>query len=316
MSGELEQFDEGQRELDIRLGLGMFASAQQLEHLISITRQVELDAGQVLYTKGAPASQVVQVISGQVELRASTSTAWTISAGIAGLIDVLLGRPYARTAVTTTASRILELDAIDYLEYLEDNFDVTHRILARASSELGTQLVALTDVTSAFSFEPDGAPSSRFANVELSLLERIILLTHMPVFANVSMQALATLGQRAVEVRFAAGEMIAPAGQRSGVVSVLVQGAVDLALPGGRVARRTGPALLAHVEELADTPRITSAVAATPVIALQVDREEMLDQVEDHFDLARALLRYLAANQDAIEDVAVSAGLSLGLGWK
>ena len=317
VSVEIESVDEGQREIDLRLGLGIFASAAQLDHLLSISRQVDVAAGEVLYKRGDPARQVFQVMSGDVELRSPTSPSWRIEdTGTAGLIDFMLGRAHARTAVATRDVRMLELEGADYREYLEDNFDVSHRLLARMSSELAAQSAASGEAQTVFALAPTGPAPRKFANVEIPVIERMMLLSHMDVFAHASMQSLATLGQTATEVRFAPGDVIATARERATTVSVLVEGTVELALPGGHRALRTGRSLLAHVEELSDAPRVATVTAMTSVISLQLEREELLDRIEEHFDLALSLFRFVAACQERMNDITVAAGLPLGLAWK
>ncbi|CAN5778769.1 hypothetical protein BH11MYX2_BH11MYX2_29860 [soil metagenome] len=317
VSGEGTSSDDGRRELDIRVGLGVFASANQLEHLLSISRQVDLEAGQVLFKEGDPAVQVFHVMSGVVELRSPSAPLWTIEdAGTAGLIDFLLDRPHSRTAKTLSPTSVLELDAADYRDYLEDNFDVSHRILARMSSELAAQSAVSGETARMFGFDDGTRHIRRFAKVEIPVIDRMMLLRRMPVFAHASTQALATLGQGFKEVRFGAGDVIASAGERPSVVSVLVEGTVELTVLGGQPARRTGHALLAHVEELADAPRLATVTAVGDVVALQIERDELLDLLEEHFDLMLALFRFLTECQEQMNDVNSSAGVPLGLAWR
>ena len=81
----------------------------------------------------------------------------------------------------------------------------------------------------------------------------------------------------------------------------LVEGDVELALPNGALVRRSDRALLAHVEELATTPRQCAISARSPVIALRIEREDLLDLLEEHFELVTAMLAYLAREQDTLD---------------
>ena len=295
--------DEGRRELDVRVGFGLFASKGQLDSLISIARRVDVERGQVLYSRGKPTTTLFQIVAGEVELQAPEVPTWRVTdRGAVGLIDFAIGRSHARTATASTPCQLLELDAADYRDYLEDNYEVGHRILEQLSGRLVADMIASADPAK-FLARDDRDERGSFADVEIPLVERLLLLSRMPGFLGTSMQALANLAQRATERRFVAGEVIAAAGTDPGIVSLLVQGTVELALPNARVRRCTRD-FVAHVEELAVGPRQTTATAATEAIVLQLEREDLLDRIEEHFDLAMTLFAFIATEQERVNDVA------------
>lgn len=294
--------DEGRRELDVRVGFGVFASELQLGSLLSIARRVDVDAGQVLFTHGDPVATLFQVVAGQVELQAPGLPIWRVDdGGAVGLIDFAIGRPHARTAVTTMASQLLELDAADYRDYLEDNYEVGHRILSQLSGRLIADMIASPDPAQ-FLARDDIHESGSFADVEIPLVERLIILSRMPAFSGTSMQALANLAQRATERRFASGDVITTAGTTPNVVSLLVEGTIELELPSGRVQRHTRD-FVAHVEELAIGPRLVTATCVTDAIVLEIEHDDLLDRIEEHFDLSMKLFAFVAAEQERVNGV-------------
>lgn len=300
MSPDPTTADEGRRELDLRVGFGLFASETQLDSLLSIARRVDVEAGQVLFTRGEPTTTLFQIVVGQVELGAPELPSWKVrDGGAVGLIDFALRRPHARRAIATTASQLIELDAADYRDYLEDNFEVCHRIIAQLCGRLATDMIS-----DAARFLPNVAESDRrsYANVEIPLVERLILMSHVPAFRGTSTQALANLAQSALEHRYEAGEVIVRAGATTNLVSLLVEGTIELELPHGR-ARRTGRDLVAHLEELAVGPRLTTAIAVTPAIVLQLERDDLVDRIEEHFDLATTLLAFVATEQERVNEL-------------
>jgi CRP-like cAMP-binding protein len=293
--------DEGQRELDVRVGLGLSASDDQLDALLAIARQVDAPAEHVLHERGAVVTSIFLLVRGSVELRAPDAASRPVDEGATiGFADFLIARPHARTAVTTAPSRLLQVDAADYREYLEDQFELGRRILVR-TSELA--LAALLEHPALLGNTAEGSHRS-FADIEVPMVERLMMLSRMPVFRGGSMQGLADLAQVASEVRFEAGDEIVPAGPRSSRVAFLVEGEVELALPSGVRVRRSARDLLAHVEELATAPRQCSVTALTPTIVLQVEREDLLDLLEEHFDLFTATLAYVAEEQDKLDELA------------
>ena len=309
-------FNEGQRELDIRVGLGMFAAEAQLEHLLGIARQVDVAAGETLFARDAAVATLFQVMSGELEMRAPDRGTWRIAgAGTVGFVDFMLGRRHARTAITTTPVRLLELVASDYRDYLEENFEVSHRLIAHLSGEIMAAVVTGPDAAELLA--TPGRPRPRTsADVELPMVERLMMLSRMTAFAGASTQGLANLAQCAREVRYERGALIAFAGSRSNVVSVLVDGEVELELPSGVHVTRRGPNLVAHLEELATTPRLTTVTALSPATVLQIDRELLLDRFEEHFDLPLALFAFLARDQQRLNERAATAGEPLPTGWR
>ncbi|MBA3398311.1 MAG: cyclic nucleotide-binding domain-containing protein [Deltaproteobacteria bacterium] len=316
MSAEVPAIDEGQRELDIRVGLGIFASEAQLEHLLGIARQVDVEAGETLFARDAPVATLFQVITGELEMRAPDKASWRIAgAGTVGFVDFMLGRHHGRTAITTTPVRLIELDATDYRDYLEDNFDVSHRILAHLSGELINDAVSRPEAPQVLA--TPAAPRERsIAAVEIPMVERLMMLSRMPAFAGASTQGLADLAQAAAEVRLPGGTVLAAAGSRPTVVSILIEGEVQLELPSGVQVTRAGRCLAAHVEELATTARLTTVTAMSPVILLQLERELLLDRFEENFDLVMSLFGFLAREQEILNDLAAATGQPLATDWR
>jgi CRP-like cAMP-binding protein len=306
--------DEGQRELDVRVRLGLAGTDDQLAALLAIARQIDVPAGHVLYKRDDPASHGYELIAGEIELGAPGEPPWrVVEGGAIGFIDLLLGRTHARTAVTTSAARLLELDAADFREYLEDQFEVSYHMLVRLSTQLTTSLIALGEPFPLLAPRPASRTRS-FADIEIPIVERLTMLARMPLFRGGSMQGIANLAQSATEVRFAPGDVIAAAGDRPTVISFLVEGTVELAFPTGARVLRTGRELLAHVEELAPAPRRTTATAQTAAIVLQIEREDLLDRLEEHFDLVTAMLAYVAAELDTLNRA--GAGGDLAIDWR
>ncbi len=316
MARDVDTSDDGQRELDVRVGLGLFASEDQLGHLLAISRQVDVPAGHVLFERDTAVVSLFQVMSGEIEMRTPNRANWRVAgAGTAGFVDFMLGRPHARGAVSLTAARLVELDAAQYRDYLEDNFEVCHRIVSQLSADIIADLVANPETHDLLTSSAAARPRS-YAKLEIPIVDRLMMLSRMTAFRGASMQGLASLAQSAVEARFAPGEVIAAAGSSPTLVSLLVEGEVELELPTGRRFMRGARDFVAHAEELATTPRLIAVTAATPAIVLQIEREELLDRIEEHFDLAMSMLAFIAGEQEKLNDHAAAAGVPLSTDWK
>jgi CRP-like cAMP-binding protein len=304
--------DEVERELDVRAGLGLFASEKQLQQLLGIARQFDIKAGQVLAERGSPMKSVFQLADGEIEMRGNPGEpVWKIeNRGAVGFVDFMLGRPWSRTAVAVKASRVLELDAGAYRDYLEDNFEVGHQVIAQLGSRLMADILASDDAAGILGRTPprEGKRALDYQS-EVPLVVRIMLLARVPAFSGGTIQALANLAQVAREVRYARGEVIAEAGSVSSELAVLVAGEVTLTHPTQDLSVTRHPVdLVAHASELATGPRPLRVVASEDSLVLQIDREELLDRVEEHFELAMSMFAYIATVTEQLNNATAAAG--------
>ncbi len=308
--------DEGRRELDVRVGLGMFASEAQLEQLLAISRPVDVAAGHVLHAGDSPPTTIFQIISGEIELRAPDMPTWQVAAGgTVGFLDFMRGRRHSRTAVAITAASVLELDTTRYREYLEDNFEVGYRIMSQLSGAIMSGAISSPEAKELLSSVAVPHPGS-LAKVEVPMVERLMILSRMPAFAGATTQALANLARSTIETRFEPGQVVAAAGSSSSIVSLLVEGAVELELPNGLRVPRAGRGFLAHLEELTLTPRLSAVTASSALIVLEIEREELLDLLEEHFDLVMTILGSIAGELEKLNDVEAANATGLGTDWK
>ena len=310
----VEENGDVERELDVRAGLGLFASEGSLHQLLAIARQIELRPGAVLYEVGTPVRSVYQVTRGTLEMRLDGFPTWTVTGrGTLGFLDFMRARPHSRTAVATSESRILALDANNYLEFVEDNFEVGHQILAQLAGNLVEGILGVPDPALMLgrTIDQQNRPRS-YANVEVSLVDRVILLQRVPAFATGSVQALANLAQNAREARYEAGEVIVTAGQRTDEIMVLVGGQIELTSPTTDLKATRSPVdLLAGPAELATTARTLTATAIRDSVVLQIDREELLDRIEEHFELSQSMFSYIATQTEVLNNAKAIQGKTL-----
>jgi CRP-like cAMP-binding protein len=116
--------------------------------------------------------------------------------------------------------------------------------------------------------------------------ERLGALREGLGFAVNAIEALAQLAESVGEVSFAPGATIWRAGDQPAAMIVPVEGVVR-GVPGeSRV--------LGGLEMLAGRAHRATLTAVTAVRGLRVEREDFLDVLEDHQDLARDMLAMLA----------------------
>jgi CRP-like cAMP-binding protein len=117
------------------------ASAAELVRLSRVERIVPLNAGDTLFTSGAPAA-IVAVLAGQVELLGDGGPIDTAHPGdVLGEYETLAGRPMTTTARVTAAGTAMRLDRGELFELLADDIPLLQGIfsgLLRASGHAAT----------------------------------------------------------------------------------------------------------------------------------------------------------------------------------
>ena len=256
-----------------------FADAE-LEELAVIAENVvdtTFPAGAI----AAPAGRVPSLLL-VVEGRIETATASYGPREVFGSLEVIAGRALKSPAIAVLPTRVLQLGPADFANLLEDNFG----LLTNVRRTLARQLLATNPRARVRSRLPYKVRSET-----LGLVDRLVLLRHQITFATGRIQALASLAQSTREVRFRPGDTITRAGSPATSSFVLVEGTVRTA--DGRTLAPNDA--LGVLESLADAAYTVTADAVTPVRALECPSISLFDVIEDHTDLALALISRLAS---------------------
>jgi CRP-like cAMP-binding protein len=290
--GRLSDRDRIERELFLRSTIGRnLPSARELAELLS---DVAFQAGQVVYREGDPSDEIYFVRRGTVGLSRAGVVHEFGPGSVIGILDVEQDKPHARTATALTDVELLSLSSEDRLELLEDSFEHTRSLIRMTASRLdesGRRGGAEVDPTVSLAPKPE----------PLLLIERVFTLRDTPAFRKASIQALVSLAPSADEIRLAASELLFERGEARGVLFVVVAGCLELqgselgAPQAGGARHRYGSAsLLGGGPAFGDALTRHGARALTPAVVLRIREEDFYDVMEDHFDLARSVLSYLA----------------------
>jgi CRP-like cAMP-binding protein len=300
-----------ERELDLRAETPFAETEAELHQLLAIARHADFDDGEHVFERNAPVASVFLVTQGEVELVLDGQPSWKfINSGGIGFLDLMIARPYSRTAIARGEVRTLEIDASDFRDYMQDHADACHRILSLLSGRMFEEMIASPAALGLLA----GTPTAGTETDDPKLVDLLLLLQRVPAFSRATVQALANLAQSARVVKLAAGDVIAPAGKPSETLSILLRGEAELVHPDGRVHVRRKPIdFVAHVGELTVLPRPMTTRAAVDSIILQIDREELLDRLDEHFELVQSLFIHVAIHQEAFNDVASAAGGAIAL---
>lgn len=262
---------------------------------------VRLRAGDVLYRQGELADAHYFVVTGEIRLEAEGLPQWHLGErSLVGTLDITLERPRARNAIAERDSFVLRMPAGDWLDMLEDNFELTLRAVQGLADGVHRLSVELGD----FESDPPSPAGARMRpepSGSLGFVERMLLLRGVPLFAGAEVQALTNLAELATEVSYAAGELLVERDQPSESMFVVVSGEVTAARADSARVQRFGPGMLVFRYAAASPKDLGyDARADTPTRALRIAREDYYDVMEEHFALARSSMRALAAEREVL----------------
>jgi CRP-like cAMP-binding protein len=287
-----------ERELFMRsllFGRPLASGAKQLGRGM---RERFFEAGSVLYEAGAPADYVYFIVSGQVRLSAPGVPDWEFgSSSVIGGVDADLERPYTRTARALSDVEALVLNNDDRLEVLEDNFEQTRGMIRFMAERLYQMTQQLPGTDSVRELDYAACPKRE----PLPLVERVLTLRESPIFSRCGIQALVSLAPLIEEEQFAPGQILYEPGNTRGAFCVIACGTVEVSRGARQSISHYGPGtLVGGAAALADIERDERARAIDDGLALRVRLEEFFDVMEDHFDLARSVFAYLAAERERV----------------
>jgi CRP-like cAMP-binding protein len=263
-------------------------------------REVFFPAGTVIYRAGDPSDDIYFVVHGTISLtREGTVTRNLDARSVVGILDAIRERPHDRTATALTDVEALVLRDEDRLEMLEDSFEYTREIIMFSLIGLHELMLELPDMGFAEPAETGSLPEPD----ALPMIERVLTLRDVQAFGRASIQPLVSLAQLATEIRVRAGETLFAAGEVTGVFFVVARGCIELERSAPPGSARFGPAaIVGGIPALGDAERIYSARAVQGSVLLCFRESDFFDVLEDHFELARSVLAFIADQRVAIVD--------------
>ena len=261
-------------------------------------REVFFEAGSVLYEEGSASDDLFFIMQGVVALRRGGAPDWEFGPNsVIGILDADLDRPHARKAVALTDVEALALRTEDRLEVLEDNFEQTRAVILFTASRVHELALDLPD--SVCEKELDHGPE--IGPERLPLVERVLLLHDTAAFRRAGIQARVSLAPVADEFRVRAGDTLFRAGEVTGVFFVVASGTIELEHENSKRRLRFGPgSIVGGGAAFGDVERLYAAHALSDAVLLRLREEDFFDVMEDHFDLARSVLGYIAQEQEHV----------------
>jgi CRP-like cAMP-binding protein len=263
-------------------------------------REVFFPAGAVIYRAGDPSDDIYFVVRGTISLtREGTVTRNLDARSVVGILDAIRERAHDRTATALTDVEALVLRDEDRLEMLEDSFEYTREVIMFSLNDLHQLMLELPDM----GFGEPGESGPLPEPDQLPMIERVLTLREIQAFGRASIQPLVSLARLATEIRVRAGQTLFRVGEVSGVFFVVARGCVELERSAPPGSARFGPAaIVGGIPALGDAERIYSARAAEDSVLLCLRESDFFDVMEDHFELARSVLAFIADQRVAVVD--------------
>jgi CRP-like cAMP-binding protein len=261
-------------------------------------RDASFRAGETIYREGDFTRSIHFVTHGEVELSSVTVEPRRLGApAVIGVVDVNLRRPFSRTATAITDVRALVLREDDWIEALEEHFDFAHASVIRGADNLQTLHLA-TPPGGGFAEPPAASDEEPHA---LNLQERTRALRGISIFKTAGIQALALLATGATERALAPGERLFTRDDPAKTLLVVARGTIRIERENPVIRARFGPgSLVGGGASISFVKRPFTAEAEGAAVVLELQREDVIDALEDHVEMIHSILAGLAGEREHV----------------
>lgn len=284
-----------ERELLVRARLAHLAGPGIAPLVASVGEEVVLEPGAVLYRQGEPAHHLYAFVSGELELTAAGRPPVLLAnQGGLGALDILAGVPRSFTARALGPLRATRVTADDYLDFLEEHFELVVAALAGVTDDIHQHSLALPP-DGGFPLVPAPDPGD-WPAAPINLVQRIGLLRDSGVFRMANVQALVRLARLAREIRVEEGETVFLRGEAAGKFFLVAAGIVEAVHEAPALVATFGRGtLVCGYGALGAADDQYVATARSRAVVLSFSEEDFFDVMEEHFELTRSVLAGIAS---------------------
>lgn len=296
---------------------GVDAPDSVINELLSSMRDVQFHKRQTVFERGRNPDWFYIIRSGAIELRQEGKPPWKFTTGATfGIIDAMIRRPYQRDAVALDDSSCLAIRTADYFEMLEDHSSFAREVVAFQALRLQQRHLELPQPEKRFA-RPSEWRLLRPGAKKLGLVERLLVIRKVPAFASSTIQPLVSLAKRATSIVFAPGDVIFREGDEAENFWVIAAGRVAISRDGEEIVERGPGELIESFAAFGHQRRQYTSSAVTDVVMLALDKEVLFDRMEEHFELTRSVMAYVADEWARINqsDAMESGRSTLEGGW-
>ncbi len=252
------------------------------------------------FAVGDPSGDVFYLVKGSVRMApppGSTAPPWDFEApAIVGALDSFLGRPRTRGAVATSETHALALAAADWLAVMEDNADFARESMLRLSGMLLRMHLEIEGDGGYAS--PAGAVAGAAIATGLGFLEKTLALREVPPLRAAGVQVVVRLVELATEIDLGPGDALFREGEACDAIDVVASGVIEIDRSAPPLRAAFGPGELVGGAGAIGLVRYPfGARARDGAVVIRLRRDDVLDVMEDHFELTRALMSAVNAER-------------------
>ena len=277
-------------------------SAGDLAQVARLSRDRDFPAGAVLAIEDQPVRAAQVVISGRVDLwRAGALVRACQPFDVIELPAIAAGLPHPFTVRAAEPVHTLEIDAGLVAEVLEDDFRLFLEVLRLAARTPPAGRAPAPTVREASDAAGARARARAGGFSHDDAAARLIALRGTDLFKQAPVDGLAALARRLEVAHLAPGDAVVLSD--AGEVTVVVEGQVSVPAIEGLPIRASGGDATARVvgsgtvlglrEALAGAPPLAGVRADSSVVLLRGPLADLLDVLDDHHAMARALMAEL-----------------------
>lgn len=287
-----------ERELFIRTRLARLAEPGFDPASSSLAEEVTFQPGAILYRAGEPPVDFYSFLRGTIEVLAPGLPPWILKnqTGV-GLLEVLADRPRTATVTAVTRVRAMKIRAVDYLDFLEEHYELALASALRSAKDVhDISLTLAPDGGFPQVDVPEGPPSPAPIH-PMNLVQKIEVLRDSRALRKANVQALVRLSLLLTEIRRGASEVVFARGEAAGRFYLVAEGVVEVQHQEPQlVARMARGDLLCGYGALGNADNQYVAIARTPAIVFAFSEEDFFDVMEEHFALTRSVLAAIASD--------------------
>jgi CRP-like cAMP-binding protein len=263
---------------------------ERLALLVAYATEELVAAGAVLQVGGDPVGKVRVIVEGKVAGRLPDGTTFELGAdAVVGVSEYFAGHAPATLSATTDLV-VLSIPTEAIYGILEDHFDVVVHIFRGLGRTLIRTLRAMPTLAGTAD-PPAVAPHGKRA--DLDEVEQILALRNTLPFRRASVDGLAALAQTTRIQTFEPGQVLWKGTDDASWLGVILDGVVECETPfrtGLFYFSESGTNAVGFLDTLGDDKRWYEARATTDVRLLTIQKDDLLDTLEDRFDMALACL--------------------------
>lgn len=275
--------------------LPLFGSlpSEELAVLAEHTRERFYRRGRALLRGDQPVDAIHLLVRGEVQVRHQGHLVRTFRSRDAVGVMALLARSHeAVDAIALEDVISLELRGEVLYEIFEERFSMLFHVLQATCRLLRHERLQMP----AGGYSRTAGEGMTCPTRPLDLVERTFFLRRSLPFAKSSLLGLGQMARHLREVRLDPRAPVWSIGDDATHILLLVCGRVRCRTEEGETFRFGGGDGLGMIDMLAERPRWYDACAEHPIVALELERELLLDVLEDHVDVAMDCLSRMASD--------------------